>query len=137
MSHGIEAIRDTRLLPFLGREGENPKPRAAPYWRSGLTIASIRAGFEGIATLFEQSRIGEAAPDEHDWVRNGVVFEFANAERAADAVTLPLEAALADAGQRRAIGYLVILSQSLQSLLGESLAAALGLSVGFSSLDGD
>lgn len=137
MSHGIEAIRDQRLLPFLGREGEEPRPRSALLWRSGMTIASIRANFEGIANLFERSRIGEAVTEENLWVGNSVSFEFANAVRAADTVTVPLEQALADETQRKALGYLVILTRSLERLLGENLAAALGLSVGFSSLDGD
>ena len=128
MAHGIEAVRDQRLLPFLGRDGEQPKPRSALLWRSGLTVASIRANVEGIATLFAKSRIGEAAGHEHVWVAYGVSFEFANALRAADAVTLPVEQALV---------YLNILTGSLQTLLGENLPAALGLSVGFSALDGD
>lgn len=137
MSHGIEAIRDTRLLPFLGREGEEPKPRSALFWRSGLTVASIRANFQGLTDLFDGSGIGRATAEENLWVDNGAKFEFANALRSTDVVTLPVEQALADGKQRKALDYLVILTRSLQTLLGENLAAALGLSVGFSSLDGD
>jgi predicted lipoprotein len=39
--------------------------------------------------------------------------------------------------EARGYAYLLILTRSLQVLLGENLPAALGLSVGFSSLDGD
>jgi len=44
---------------------------------------------------------------------------------------------VADPKQVQALNYLVIVTQSLQSLVGEQLSTALGLSVGFSSLDGD
>jgi len=137
MLYGIEAIRDQRLLAFLGRDGEEPKPKSALLWRSGPTVGAVRANFEGIAGLFERSRIGEATAAENLWVDNGAKFEFANALRAADTVTLPVEQALADVSQRKALDYLVIVTQSLETLLGENLAAALGLSAGFSSLDGD
>jgi hypothetical protein len=52
-------------------------------------------------------------------------------------VTEPVEQALDDPKQKKALDYLVIVTQSLDTILGENLAAALGLSVGFSSLDGD
>lgn len=137
LAHGIEAIRDVRLLPFLSADGQNPKPKSALFWRSGLTLPSIKANFEGIADLFNRSQIGQATDADNLWVDEGAKFEFANAARAADAVTLPVEEALDDERQKKALGYLLILTRSLQTLVGENLAAALNLSVGFSSLDGD
>jgi predicted lipoprotein len=50
---------------------------------------------------------------------------------------MPVADILADEDRAGELGYLVILTQSLQRLFGEQLTAALGLSVGFSSLDGD
>jgi predicted lipoprotein len=137
LAHGTEAIRDQRLLPFLGRDGAAPKPKSALFWRSGMTVPSIGGNFEGLRALLEKSRIAEATAAENLWVGNSASFEFGNAERAGKVITAPVEAALADPRQKRALGYLVIVTQSLGTILGESLAAALGLSVGFSSLDGD
>lgn len=137
LAHGTEAIRDQRLLPFLGRDGAAPKPKSALFWRSGMTVPSINANFEGLRALLEKSRIAEATAAENRWVGNSASFEFGNAERAGKVITAPVEAALADPRQRRAFDYLVIVTRSLDTILGESLAAALGLSVGFSSLDGD
>jgi len=137
LAHGTEAIRDQRLLPFLGRDGAAPKPKSALFWRSDMTVPSINANFEGLKALLEKSRIAEAAPPDQLWVANSASFEFGNAERAGKVVTAPLEQALADPRQKKALDYLVIVTQSLDTILGENLAAALGLSVGFSSLDGD
>lgn len=137
LAHGTEAVRDQRLLPFLGRDGAAPKPRSALFWRSDMTVPSIVANFEGLQALLEKSRIAEAVPADQLWVANSASFEFGNAERAGKAVTAPLEQALEDPRQKKALDYLVIVTQSLDTILGENLAAALGLSVGFSSLDGD
>lgn len=137
LAHGTEAIRDQRLLPFLGRDGAAPKPKSALFWRSGMTVPSINANFEGLRALLEKSRIAEATTADNLWVGNSAGFEFGNAERAGRVVTQPVEQALEDPRQKKALDYLVIVTQSLDTILGENLAAALGLSVGFSSLDGD
>lgn len=137
LAHGTEAIRDQRLLPFLGRDDAEPKPKSALFWRSGMTLPSISANFDGLEALIEGSRIGEASGADNAWVANSAAFELGNAARAVGLVTEPVEAALADPDQRQALDYLVIITQSLDTVFGESLSAALGLSVGFSSLDGD
>lgn len=137
MAQGIEILRDTRLLPFVGRNQEDPKPKSALFWRSGMTMPMIRAGFEGIRDFLVVSQIGQLAAEPDLWVGNSAQFELANALKAAELVTDPIAEALVDEKQRRALAYLIILTGSLQTLLGENLPAALGLSVGFSSLDGD
>jgi len=137
LAHGTEAIRDQRLLPFLGRDDAAPKPKSALFWRSGMTLPSISANFDGLEALIEGSRIGEASGKDNAWVANSAAFELGNVARAVGLVTEPVEAALADPEQRQALDYLVIITQSLDTVFGESLSAALGLSVGFSSLDGD
>lgn len=137
LAHGVEQIRDQRLLPFLGRDGAAPKPKSALFWRSGLTAASVAGNFEGLKALFQGSGLDVAGGAENAWVANTGGFEFRNAERGLAVLTKPVEAALADPKQRHAYDYLVLVTQSLGTILGENLPAALGLSVGFSSLDGD
>jgi predicted lipoprotein len=137
MAQGIEMLRDVRLLSFIGRDGEAPKPKSALFWRSGMTVPAIRAGFEGIRDLLAVSKVGQAAGPDDLWVDNSAKFELGNALRAADVVKAPVAEALLDPKQRKALDYIVILTGSLQTLLGENLPAALKLSVGFSSLDGD
>lgn len=137
LAHGVEQIRDQRLLPFLGRDGAAAKPKSALFWRSGLTAVSIAGNFEGMQTLFQGSGLDVAGGAENAWVANTGGFEFRNAERGLAVLTKPVEAALGDPKQRHAYDYLVLVTQSLGTILGENLPAALGLSVGFSSLDGD
>ena len=58
------------------RRARTPKPKSAPFWRSGMTVPAIVAGFEGIVDLFEKSRIVEAVPEESRWIGDSVGFEI-------------------------------------------------------------
>lgn len=137
LAHGLEAIRDTQLLTFIGREGAAPKPRSAPLWRSNATIILAAEAMEGIADFLDHSGIARAAGADGDFVANAVAFEANNIARGRAVITGNIEDAVADPAQLQGLRYLVILTQSMQGLIGDQLSAALGLSVGFSSLDGD
>lgn len=137
VSHGIEAVRDTRIKPFIATGDETAKPKQALFWRAGLTMAMIRANLEGLHSMVLRSGVARAVDEADKGLENSIDFEFGNSTRALDLVTLPVEQAVEDESQVRALNYLVIVTQSLQDVVGEQLAFALKLSVGFSSLDGD
>lgn len=137
MAHGVEAIRDMRILPFLGREGEESKPRSALFWRSNMTVPSIEANFAGLEALLINSDMWEYPATEQFWIGQDAKTEFGKVEAGAAKVTGTVEQAVADPGQKQAITDFVASSMVLGKLTGEDLPAALGLSVGFSALDGD
>jgi predicted lipoprotein len=137
VSHGLEGIKDQRLLPFIAKQDAAAKPKQALFWRSGLTAAALRGNIEGLHKLLEALDIAALPYSGPVGVANSADFEFAQALRAIDLVTDPPEAAVADPKQAQALAYLAILLDSLQAIVGEQLSAHLGLSVGFSSLDGD
>lgn len=135
--HGTEAIRDQRINPILGTAQGSPKPRSALFWRSGMTVPALAANFAGLHDFFVAAKFPEAIGSANDWITNGALFEFQNAARAAERIVDPLEQAVADPRQLQGLKYMVVITGSLDTLLGQNLAAALGLSVGFSTLDGD
>lgn len=137
LSHGLEAVRDTRINPFIAKDGDAANPKLALFWRSGLTVAMLRANIHGLRDLFTVSGVALPVPKAQQGLAASIEFEFRNADRAINLVTLPLEQAVVDEKQAHALDYLVIVTSSLQTMLGEQLSTALGLSVGFSSLDGD
>jgi predicted lipoprotein len=137
-SEAFEIIRDQRLKPVLpDEEGDKPKPKRALFWRSGLTMDFTAAGFKALRAYFETAAIADLLPEEERWQARSIEFEFNNAEAALSRLDMPIEDIVADEERTADLTYLVILSQSLQRLFGEQLTATLGLSVGFSSLDGD
>ena len=137
MAHGIEAVRDTQMLPFMGRTRFDPKPRSAMFWRSQQTIAVMRAHVEGLQQFFAASGLNEAIGTGNRWLPMSVRFDFEQALLALDGVSDPVSAVLEDAAQMRGLNSLLDLTRDLQNLVGVSLPELLGLSVGFSALDGD
>lgn len=133
---GLELVRDQRL-GFLGAADADDKPKQALFWRSGLTVDNIASDLAGLSHLFEASRLADAVPADQAWIAASIRFEFTNAARAAEGAHGPIEEALEDPARREALAYLRIVTKSLNELFGTRLAAQLGLTAGFSSLDGD
>ena len=137
VSHGLEAMRDQQLNPFIASDESPAKPKQAPFWRSGQTMTLLRGTVLGMRSLIGDSQLATAVPEKDKGLADSIDFEFRNALRAIDLVTLPVDQAVADSKQAAALGYLALVTSSLQTMVGEQLSAALGLSVGFSALDGD
>lgn len=136
--HGFELIRDVRLSPLIGTEQSPPNSKVAIYRRSELTIESMAANIAGMKDLFLVSGMDEALTDDMRWVAGALDFEFQNfADTAAAVADVPIAEAVVATDPKGKIKYLHILSQSLQKIAVDQIAVSLGLSAGFSSLDGD
>jgi predicted lipoprotein len=135
--NGLELIRDQRLGGFLGSDDKADKPRQALLWRSGKTADTLAANMESLKALFDASGIGPALPETSRWIARSTDFEFNNAIKAAEAAKGPVAETLADHEKRGKLAYFGVVTSSLSELLGTRLSAKLGLTAGFSSLDGD
>ncbi|MEJ6785379.1 imelysin family protein [Aminobacter sp. Piv2-1] len=135
--NGLELVRDVRVNGFLGKEATADKPKQALFWRSEGTAASLGGNIAGMKALFDASRFGSLLPADAQWIAQSIDFEFANAQNAAAAVSGPIDAVLTDAEKRGKLAYFGVVTSSLSELFGTRLASALGLTAGFSSLDGD
>jgi Predicted periplasmic lipoprotein len=135
--HSTELLADTRLAPFLGEDAAHARPKLAPYWRSGLTARAFAAALDGFRDLYA------AAAPEHILApaaaRFGAsaMFEMETARKAITGLSLPLDEAAADADGRGPATYLLVVLRSVRDTFSGRIAPGLGLSAGFSSLDGD
>lgn len=138
MVQGLELVRDVRIGGFLGEEPDRDRPKQALYWRSSLTIGSIRRNIQAIGDLFERSAIGAHLPSDKRWIADSIRFEFANADKALVFLDEePVADVLADPEDRARLAYAKVVTSSLSDLIGSRLSAEFGLTAGFSSLDGD
>jgi predicted lipoprotein len=135
--NGLELIRDQRLGGFLGDTEKADKPKQALFWRSGKTADALKGNMEGLKTLFDASGIGPALPEASRWIAQSANFEFGNAINAAEATKGPVDDVLANPEKRGKLAYFGVVTSSLSEIFGTRLAAELGLTAGFSSLDGD
>ncbi|MGD9914013.1 MAG: imelysin family protein [Rhizobiaceae bacterium] len=135
--HGVELIRDVRLDGFLGATPEDDKPKQAIYWRSGNTTNALAANLRGLNKLADAADFASMLPADSRWIPQSADFEFGNAERALAKLDAPVADMLADPEKRQTLGYVRLVTSSLSDILAVKLVAALGLTAGFSSLDGD
>lgn len=135
--NGLELVRDVRVNSFLGKEPAGDKPKQALYWRSGGTGASLGGNISGMKALFDASKFETLLPADSEWIGQSIDFEFANAATAAAGATGPIDDVLANTDRRGKLNYFGVVTSSLSELFGTRLAGALGLTAGFSSLDGD
>ena len=135
--NGLELVRDVRVNGFLGKDAASDKPKQALYWRSQGTAAALGGNISGMKALFDASKFGSLLPADSGWIAQSIDFEFANAQNAVAGITGPIDAVLADPEKRAKLTYFGVVTSSLSELFGTRLAGALGLTAGFSSLDGD
>jgi hypothetical protein len=133
--HGLDMVRDVRLNGFLGETPEKDRPRLAIFRRSGATAVSLKGNLDGLRDLFVASGLAEGLPSDSAWIPDSVSFEFRTIDTMLDG--LVVGEALTDESERSRLQSVRLITSHLSELFGINLAAALGLSAGFSSLDGD
>jgi predicted lipoprotein len=134
---GTELVRDVRLSGFLGKEAKDDKPRQALFWRSGKTVDALAGNLAGMKALLEASKLAGALPPDQAWMGKEALFEFTNAANAAAAAQGSIADVLADPEKRSKLAYFGLVTSSLSNIFGTQMSGALGLTAGFSSLDGD
>lgn len=137
LTTGTDTIRDQRLSPILSLGTGVPKPKLALFWRSGMTVRAIEANFAGLRDFFRAARFEQALGPNSGWIAESVEFEFKGALEAAGKVTGPIDHAVVDPERLLGLKQMYVSTGSLDTLLGDNIGAALGLSSGFSALDGD
>ena len=138
VTRASSGLTDEPMVQLLGRINA----RLAVY--TGLVETARtnnRAGNPvGSSYLSEASSMmqQEILPDaQAGYLPGAIGFEFDNARRTLDALSAPLADVVVSKENRDKLDYVLIVTGSLQSEFANQLAPALGLSAGFSSLDGD
>lgn len=135
--HGSELMRETRIAPVLGDDVDSVKPRLGLFWRSNLTILSLKWSAEAMGDLLAISGFSDLLGEDDRWAVGSFAFELANFNRTAEELTGDGSEVLATTTGWGKLNYLMILSRSLQRIMTDEIAARLGVGAGFSALDGD
>lgn len=127
------AIRDLKLDRPLGENLEHARPHRAELWRSARGLRNIRHNLSAVTALYEA--ISPAIADAG--LANAIRNEFEHAESALTAIEPPLSTAVADPARRAQVEAARAAIDTLAERVGKDLPPALGLALGFNSLDGD
>ena len=133
----LQVIVDQKLLRPLSTTAEKAKPRRAEAWRSHRSLDNIITNLEALQELYLTGfapMLQDPQQRELDQqIRNG----FKEALAAARAIDQPLYTIAADAQHRPQLQQLIDSNRQLKRIVGTQLPGALGLTLGFNSLDGD
>ena len=136
----VERLKLARML----RDGpESARPKAAPFWRSGLARASIAANLDGVLRLLDEAALGTLLPASEAGLAERAASELREAREALSVTSgfgppgAGLPALLSDPGAHRRLAAAAARVGTAAALLGEDFPRALGLVPGFNSLDGD
>lgn len=133
----LMVVKEMKLLAVLGPSPEKAKPKRAPFWRSGNTLALINANLRSVRDLVvnpaTNALVQDGLPDQF-------LFELSNAVKAVNHPDNPsgdFVSLLSDTDADARLRYAVHPIGGLVFIVGERYPAALGLTLGFNSLDGD
>ncbi|WP_193178212.1 imelysin family protein [Oricola nitratireducens] len=135
--HGTETIRDVRLQSFLRETPEKDKPRLALFWRSQNTLPAIGAYLRGLKDLFDNGNMATMLPEADRQIAEDIRRDLDTAIGITADIGDPIEAALADPGQREKLERLRATLSDLKKRFSQDYGDAIGLSAGFSFVDGD
>ena len=121
---------DLKLDAVMGKTPGEAKPKAAQWWRSGLSSQTLAINLQAAADL---SWIVLGPGDEGV----SVVGAIETAQRLAEGLPLPLSEMATDEVQRPKLNLLRDAVRGARDLSAAHVPPALGITVGFNSLDGD
>lgn len=137
LSTALHATRDQKLIPALGESIGEARGTMMPLHRSGLTTHYLAATVAALDDFHAASRLGESLPPDSAWVDASLRGELQRMRQDLDELQLPAASAVGDAEQRDLLVHLSLLLTNARSIVDEYLVPALGVNLGFNSLDGD
>jgi hypothetical protein len=140
----LQIIADQKLLRPLGKDIASARSQLAESWRSGRSLRNIAINLRTLRAMYDgggDGRLGFAAAPRETAEGNAFAAviddAFDRAISTAGAIEVPLEQAVIDPNHRPALEKLRAAVKDIQRLAAAQLANALGVSIGFNSLDGD
>jgi predicted lipoprotein len=123
-------VEDSKLKPVYGGSAEEAKPASAEFWRSGRSARTIELNLASIRDL-TRAMIGGAEGAD-------TAAETADAAASiAGSMQADIGPSAQDEKARRRIQILMTAVSSARQTASTVLPAALGVTLGFNSLDGD
>lgn len=138
MTTQIQLIHDHKLMEPLGPSLESAKPKRAESWRSARSLANICTNLAAVQEVYAlgfSPRLGEQ-PDTVP-MDQALAQTMKSVLDACKSHTGTLEDGVRDPDRRPDLENLRDLVGALKARAGRDLADALGLNLGFNSLDGD
>lgn len=133
---GLEFLAERQVARVLGPSLREAFPRRAEAWRSGESLALLRASLAAQQQFWTVAFAPMLVAADAALARQ-VADLYAQSVAAAGRIAPSLEVAVTRADGRATVEALLRPLGTLRRLLAERVAAAIGLPLGFNSMDGD
>lgn len=136
----VTIVRDLKIGAALGKAPEVAKPKRAPFWRSDLTFRSMQTNLESMRHLIANRGFIAILAADDKWIVDSFRFEIDQAIGVLKTLDAGKRGWIATAGDvegHQKLAYARIPLGGASAILTEGLPRALGLTLGFNSLDGD
>ena len=134
----IQIIADRKVASVRGAEIDKARPYNAEQYRSGRSLQNIRSNLEALkAAVLGPDGFATLLPPDQSALKDEIAKAFDTAMAAAASVPEPLDAAVTDPDKRKSVDTLLTAANALRELMTQKVPPALGLTVGFNSMDGD
>ena len=132
----VQVVKDLKLRPALGDNWERANYKRAPYWRSGLTFTLLSANLAAAEKMIRQTGFESLLEDGTRHIPDTFATKL-SMTRNIFAASERIESAMATEDTYQKLRSAdSVLNEGL-SLITEELPIALGVTMGFNSLDGD
>jgi predicted lipoprotein len=136
----LQVVRDMKILAVIGETPGDAKPKLAPFWRSGLVLPSMEANLQAIQTLQDDGGLAELLPPDAAFNAGSLRFQLSEADTVFEGLResgRPWSDIAEDPSDHDRLTYATIPITGALEILADRYPAALGLILGFNSLDGD
>jgi predicted lipoprotein len=137
LSTALHAARDQKLAPALGDGIATARGTLLPLHRSGLTSRYLTGQIRGLLDFHAASRLDAALPSGERWTAANLRAELARILEDFALLGMPAAQAVSHPDQRDLLVHAALLLENARGIVAEYLAPALGVNLGFNSLDGD
>ncbi|HVT51675.1 MAG TPA: imelysin family protein [Dongiaceae bacterium] len=135
---GIQIIADRKVSAVLGKEIDKARPYNAEQYRAGRSLQNIRSNLDALKlAVLGPDGFATLLPPDQAALKEEIGKAFDTTMAAAAAVPEPLDVAVADPAKRKSVDTLLEAANALRALMTQKVPPALGLTVGFNSMDGD
>ncbi len=139
VDESILTVSTRKLDPMLKKSRSSANIKRAPFWRSQQTLKTLSANLQAVLDFQNRSGLARLLPEDDKYQPDALTFEIRQALKTLQEVSAqgPLSETLISEKGYEKLRYLGNPLKGAHLVLSEYYPEALGITMGFNSLDGD
>jgi uncharacterized protein len=140
LSEQLQIMELSKLSALLGKSVQKPRSKRAVFWRSHGSLSNLQGNLQAVLDISQSLKLDDLLPEDEVGLDNSLRFEARQVSSTLNELIekgQDLASLLSDPTDYERIAYLKFPLQGMGDILANQYPQALGLQLGFNSLDGD